>query len=125
MTEVQLTEYAPIIAAGGAIIVALLAWHSSRKPKLDAAQVDKIKAEIAKDENAAKQESARANAKRDRHIVRLEQWGFEMVRPWGRRAAIVVDEQNDLLVELAARANIPFEPKHLAPFPEMPQIDDD
>lgn len=123
----DLTEYAPLIAAAAALGVAALAWLSSRKkPQVDEATAAKIKTEIEKDQEATKQEKARADVRRDRHIVRLEKWGFEKVMPWGRRAATVVDEQNELLVELAARANPPIDyvPKQLAPFPEMPQIDD-
>lgn len=119
------TEYAPALASLAAITAAVLAYLSSRKPKLDDAQVAKIKTEIEKDQEANRQEKARADVKRDRHIVRLEEWGFALVRPWGRRAAVVVDEQNDLLVQLAERAGIPYEPKTLAPFPEMPQIEDE
>jgi hypothetical protein len=123
----MLTDYAPLIAALGAIVVAVLAWLSSRKPKLDAAQVDKIKTEVEQGQEANRQEKARADVKRDRHIVRLEKWGFEKVMPWARRASTIVDQQNELLVELAARAVPPIEftPKTLAPLPDMPQIDDE
>jgi hypothetical protein len=121
----MLTEYGPLIAAIGAIIASVLAYLSSRKPKIDQAQVEKIKTEIEQAQEKTRQEKAKADVRRDRHIVRLETWGFEKVMPWGRRAAVVVDEQNALLVELADRANIEYSPKHLAPFPEMPQIDDE
>jgi hypothetical protein len=122
---VMLADYGPIAASLAAIIVALLAWLSSRKPKLDDAQVDKIKTEIEQGQEANRQDKARSDIKRDRHIVRLEQWGFERVMPWGRRAATVVDTQNALLAELASRAGIEYHPQTLAPFPEMPQIDDE
>lgn len=123
----MLTEYGPLFAALGAVIVAILAWLSSRKkPQVDVATAEKIKTEIEQGQEANRQAKARADVRRDRHIVRLEKWGFEKVMPWGRRAATIVDEQNELLVELAARSDPPIEftPKQLAPFPEMPQIDD-
>lgn len=121
-----LAEYGPLFGSCAAVVAAVLAWLSSRKPKLDAKQVEKLTTEIEKGQEANRQEKARADVRRDRHIVRLEKWGFERVMPWGRRAATIVDEQNELLVELAARAEPPIEytPKTLAPFPEMPQIDD-
>lgn len=123
----MLADYGPLFAAGAAVIAAILAWMSSRKPKLDAAQVDKLKSEIEKDQETNRQEKARADIRRDRHIVRLEKWGFEKVMPYARRAATIVDEQNVLLVELAARADPPIQyaPKQLAPLPDMPQIDDE
>lgn len=122
----MLTEYGPLFAAIGAVIAAFLAYLASRKPKtLTDTEVDKLKTEIKKgqlDNEAAK---ALADVRRDRHILRLEKWGVEKVMPWGRRAASVVDEQNALLVELAVRADIPYTPHKLAPFPDMPQIDDE
>lgn len=121
----QLTELAPLVGSFVALVGACLAYRASRKPKLDEAQVNKLKTEIDAAQETTRQEKARADVRRDRHIVRLEQWGFEKVMPWGRRAATVVDEQNVLLVELASRANIEYTPHKLAPFPEMPQIDDD
>jgi hypothetical protein len=92
--------------------------QSRRKPQLDGVNVDKIKGEISK-------ESAAVNAKRDRHIIRLEAWAFEKVRPAWRAAVIIVDEQNDALVKLCAQSHITYSPKHLPDLPEMPQIDDD
>ncbi|MGK2880616.1 MAG: hypothetical protein ACSLE6_07405 [Mycobacterium sp.] len=113
-----LIDWAPLAAAVVAIVAAANAWHSSRKkPQLDAVSIDKVRAEINK-------ESAAANARRDRHLLRMENWGFEKVIPWSRRAVTVIDDQNSLLVELAARASIPYTPHVLEPLPEMPQIDD-
>ena len=122
---VHLTEYGPIFAAVAAVIAALLAWHSSRKPKVDAAQVEQIESEIEKDQESVNLERAKANAKRDRHIVRLENYLFAEVRPWGRQAVVLNGEQNDIIVAMAARMDIEYSPKRLPPFPEMPTIDDE
>jgi hypothetical protein len=121
----MLTEYGPLFAACGAVIAAFLAYLASRKPKtLTDTEVDKLKTEIKKgqlDNEAAK---ALADIKRDRHITRLEKWGFEKVMPWSRRASAVIEEQNRALVELTARENIPYTPHVLEPLAAMPQIDD-
>jgi hypothetical protein len=74
----MLTEYGPLFAACGAVIVAaFLAYLASRKPKtLTDTEVDKLKTEIKKgqlDNEAAK---ALADIKRDRHIHPPGEVGF-------------------------------------------------
>jgi hypothetical protein len=119
-------EYGPLAAALAAALAAVLAYLTSRsKQPVDEATARKIKTEIEKGQRDNELAKARGDARRDRHIIRLDKWGFEKVMPWSRRATTIVTEQNELLVELAARANIPYEPKSLEPLPAMPQIDDD
>lgn len=114
----QIDQVLTLSGTAMAVLASAAAILKSRKqPQLDGVNVDKIKGEISR-------ESAEANAKRDRHIIRLEAWAFEKVRPCWRAAVIIVDQQNDLLVKLAARAKIEYEPRHLPELPEMPQIDD-
>lgn len=121
----MLTEYGPLGAALAAALAAVLAYLASRRrPQLAPEQADKLRSEIANDQLARDKQREQANITRDRHIVRMEKWGFEIVRPWSRKAATIIGDQNDLLVELAARAEIDYTPTQLEPLAEMPQIDD-
>jgi N-methylhydantoinase A/oxoprolinase/acetone carboxylase beta subunit len=120
-----ITEYAPVLAAFGALLAAVQAWRVSRnKPQVDEATAEKIKSEISKEQESAQQERALGNAKRDRYLVRLENWAYTKVRPAWHKAVVQNDEQNRLLVELAARAELEFTPKQLPELPDPPRFDD-
>ena len=124
MTNV-VTEYAPILASLGAVAMAVQSWRVSRnKPKVDEVTAEKIKTEIARDQETARLESSKANARRDRHLVRLENWAYTKVRPAWRIAVQVNERQNALLVELAARAEMSFVPQELPELPDPPLIED-
>lgn len=125
VTSTTLAEFGPLFAALAAVIAAVLAYMSSRRPKVDAATAAKIKAEIEAGQLKTQQEKALADARRDRYIVRFEKWAFEKVRPAWHKAVVQNDEQNAVLCELAARAGIPYEPKTLPELPDPPMIDDD
>lgn len=120
-----ITEYAPVLAALAAVIAALQAWRVSRnKPQVDAVTAEKIKTEILKEQETAQQERALGNAKRDRYLVRLENWAYTKVRPAWHKAVEQNDEQNRLLVQLASRAGLPFTPKVMPELPDPPRFDD-
>lgn len=121
----MLAEYGPLFAALAAVIAAVLAYLSSRKPKIDQATADKIKTEIEAGQLKTQQEKALADAKRDRYIVRFEKWAFEKVRPAWHKAVVQNDEQNIVLAELCGRAGIQYEPKTLPELPDPPMIDDE
>lgn len=122
----MLADWAPVLATLGALVAAFLAYLSSRrKPAVDEQTANKIKTEIQREQQTAASEKALADAKRDRHITRLENWGFQLVRPWGRLATSIIEEQNDVLVKLCGQSSIPFTPRHLDPMPEMPQFTDE
>lgn len=121
-----ITEYAPVLAALAAVIAALQAWRISRnKPKVDEATAEQIKTEILKEQEAAQQERALGNARRDRYLVRLENWAYARVRPAWHKAVEQNDEQNRLLVQLASRAGLPFTPKPMPELPDPPRFDDE
>lgn len=120
------TEYGPVLAALAAVIAALQAWRVSRnKPKVDDATAEKIKTEILKEQETAQHERALGNAKRDRYLVRLENWAYRSVRPWSHQAVGIIDGQNIALAELCSKEGIPFEQKHLPELPDPPRFDDE
>jgi hypothetical protein len=119
-----LAEWAPLGASAVALTAAAGSyWASRRKPDVDDATARKIKAEMRTERQAADATKALADAKRDRHIVALEEWAFRQVRPKWRIATIIVDDQNALLVKLAGLAKIAYEPRQLPELPPMPEID--
>ena len=126
----MLTEWGPLAAALAAVIAAGFAYRSSvkatkSKQPVDEATANKIREELRTDQLTNDEKKAVADRKRDRHIIALEEWAFREVRPKWRVASGIVDELNVLLVQLAQRANLPFEPKHMPELAPMPEINDD
>lgn len=116
-----LTTVTVLIGAAAAII------RERRKPQLDAAQAENalvnsesVKATIKQMTDKANAMRDQANAMRDLHMLALEDWAFEEVRPWGREVVVKYDKQNDLLRELGKRVDVDVPEDHLPPFPEMP-----
>ncbi|MCG5431259.1 hypothetical protein LV457_03010 [Mycobacterium sp. MYCO198283] len=108
------SEAALIITAVASVVGAV--WvivRERRKPTLDLANSDQIKAQV-------KKISDETNARRDLRVLQLENWAFEKVRPWGRDAVTKFDQQGDLLRELAKAVGREVPVIHLDPFPEMP-----
>lgn len=124
----QLNEIVYILTTIGAIGVAVAAIiRDRRKPALDSAQAENtlvnsesVKATIREMTDQANAKRDQANAMRDLHLLQLEDWAFEEVRPWGREVVRKYDKQNDMLRELGARLDVDVPEDHLPPFPEMP-----
>lgn len=108
------TEYGPLIAAGGALIASVAAVVQKRRtPQLDGANVDLIKTEV-------REANAEYNAQRDLELIQWQSYVFNKIRPWGREVVILWDRRDDLLRELARKLGTDVEEQHLPPFPDPP-----
>lgn len=103
-----------LTAATGLIGAVWALVRDRRKPTLDAASTDQIKAQV-------KKSAEEYGARRDLQFLRLENWAFQEVRPWGR-AMVVRDElMMDMLVKAYEKLELPLpEIPPLLPMPEMP-----
>lgn len=109
----HLNEIALVLSPLAAVIIAVWAIVRERKkPQLDEAQIDQVKAELRKDD-------VMFNLHRDRRILALERWGDNM-RGWVSGLRRRDEQMINLIREERERCGLDMPP--VEPFPEPPEF---